>query len=132
MDIRPFDTCFRSITNLQGYGDAERISGKCIVDPSADEPLERIVARCMRSGRFDANASGMIRDRDFRDTLHPEERDGFDIADLSQDDDTQAVATKQADTVPPQISGSGSPKVASGAAESTAGNGNAAGAAVSA
>lgn len=132
VDIRPFDTRFRSITNLQSYGDAERISGVCKVDPSADEPIDKIVARCMRSGRLDLNASGCVRDRGFSDVLHPEERDGFDIVDLSQDDESQAVISKQAATVPPQISGDVSPKVASGAADATAGNGNAAGAAVSA
>lgn len=131
IDIKPFDTSFRSITNLRSYGDAERIdSSGCKVDPSADEPIERIVARCMRSGRLDLAASGCVRDVAYSDELHPEERDGFDISDLSDDVDTQQVAVSQSAAVSPaSVSGDEAPAVASGAASNAVSNGSAAGAA---
>lgn len=131
IDIKPFDTLFRSITNLRSYGDAERIDpAGCKVDPSADEPIDKIVARCMRSGRLDLNASGCVRDRGFSDVLHPEERDGFDIVDLSDVVDTQQVAASPSAAVAPASSGAdGSAKLASGGAAPAVGDGSAAGAA---
>ena len=130
VDIRPFDTPFRSISNLRSYGDAERISGECKVDPSADEPISAIVARCMRSGRLDLAASGCVRDRGFSDVLHPEERDGFDIADLSDVVDTQQVAASPSAAVAPASGGADvSAELASGGTASAVGDGSAAGAA---
>lgn len=130
VDIRPFDTPFRSITNLRGYGDSEVIRGVCRVDSSADEPIERIVARCMRSGRLDLAASGCVRDAAYSSDLNPEDRDGFDIADLSDDVDTQRVAdVLPAAAAPASGGGDVAPAVAIGAAASAGGNGSAAGAA---
>lgn len=130
VDIRPFDTPFRSITNLRSYGDAERISGECKVDPSVDEPLEKIVARCMRSGRLDLAASGCVRDAAYSDELHPEERDGFDIADLSDVVDTQQVAASPSAAVAPASGGADvSSEKASGGTASAVGDGAAADAA---
>lgn len=131
MDIRPFDTPFRSITNLRSFGDGERISSEgCLVDSSANEPIEFLVARCMRSGRFDPSASGAVRNVSFSDDLLPEEHDGFDIADLSQVVDAHEVAVKPSAAIPAaSASVAEAPKVASEDASNQASNGGSGGSA---
>ena len=47
LEFRP--SCpFRSITDLKAFDDAEKPKGVSLTDPSQYEPLESILARCMR------------------------------------------------------------------------------------
>lgn len=101
---------FRSISALGDYSDATKFVKPSKADPSQDEPIGTIVTRFIAGGGIMQRPStapnlkpGEV-EAQFN-TLPPQERDGFDIADAGPiiDAGTKAAETLAASTPAPAV-----------------------------
>lgn len=79
---------FRSIMDLHDYNDDEVNTLPSLTDPSADEPIEKLVAKLIRGEILNMGSPGYddlqpgVSDSEAFDGLSPSSRDGFDLADI--------------------------------------------------
>lgn len=70
---------FRSITDLKKFGDAEKDFPETLTDETSHESIPQLVARIASRGQ---KLNAVLDDSRFVEELTPEEKDGFDMADM--------------------------------------------------